>query len=71
VPADSPSPGWFTGSATMFFDVGAMMNGNWGLWRANWSLRCYLPPKSATGARSWVKQILLGASDYTDAMAAE
>jgi hypothetical protein len=65
--ADPPSPGWWTGSAKLFFDPGLILNGDWTLQRMNWSLRCYLPPQSGTGARSWVKQILLGAgNDWRD-----
>jgi hypothetical protein len=67
--SDSPSPGWWTGSTKLFFDAGAMVNGNWAQnQRMNWSIRCYLPAQTGTGmtGRSWVKQILLGADSDWD-----
>jgi hypothetical protein len=60
--ANPPSPYWWTGQQKFLFDAGAIVDGNWQLQKANWSLRCYLPPQTGGGARSWVKQILLGAS---------
>ncbi|HUQ06007.1 MAG TPA: hypothetical protein VM261_26070 [Kofleriaceae bacterium] len=61
--ADPPSPGWWTGATKLLFDPGQILQGDWTLQRMNWSVRCYLPPQTANGTRSWVKQLLVGADD--------
>jgi hypothetical protein len=61
--ADPPSPYWWTGATKLLFDPGLILNGDWTKQRMNWSVRCYLPPQTGGGARSWVKQLLVGADD--------